>query len=199
MRVPAWRSHRHLSVEWVGPRFGPRQLSYQQGFRGGQPLSSSAPLLFISLTPLLHYLVAPSLALFILTLKLAIISSPIHSFPLIRRLSAWGMTLPARLHSLLTAPALLEVQSEMFTFTEPQQQQQLLGFFFFNLYLLLSPWRMGVYKHFIMRGWSLKRGLPAPKHLSSKLRACLFLSRGHCRGFQIFAPELRLLKTLFAQ
>lgn len=27
----------------LAPRFGPRQLSYQQGFRGGQPLSSSAP------------------------------------------------------------------------------------------------------------------------------------------------------------
>lgn len=193
MRVPVWRSQRHLSVERVGPRFGPRQLSYQQGFRGGQPLSSTAPHPFISLTPLLHYLVAPSLALFFIhTLKLVIISSPVHSLCLILRLSAWGMTLPALLHSFLTAPALLEVLSEMFTFSEPQQRQ-LLGFFFFLTHIFYFP---SVYKYFIMRGWSLKRGLAAPKHCSSKLHACLFLSRGHCRGFQIFAPKFRLSLSL---
>lgn len=49
------------------------------------------------------------------------------------------MTPPARLHSFLTAPALLEVHSEMFTFTEPQQQQ-LLGFWgFFKLVSLTFP------------------------------------------------------------
>lgn len=83
----------------LAPRFGPRQLSYQQGFRGGQPLSFPCPhppLLFISLTPLLHYLVAPSLAGFILTLKLVIISSPVPSLPLIHRLrndSSWPASL----------------------------------------------------------------------------------------------------------
>lgn len=194
-------------MEWVGLRFGLRQLSYQHCFRVGQPASLFYPPLFISdsllqfsiiLLPLLSVFPAwrtpnlPFCSLISILFSVSHRSLLPFSHLVVRLLCAWGMTLPhgpsilaPRPHSFLTAPTLLEPESETSTFTAVRTARAAVWFFLFIFfYLLVLPWRMDVHKHIIIRGWSLRRELPAPKHLTSKLHVCLFLSKGLQLGFE---------------
>lgn len=63
-------------------------------------------------------------------------------------------------------------------------------------YLLVLPWKMDVHKHIIIRGWSLRSWLPAPKHLTSRLHVRLFLSEGLQLGFQESFSKLLLSKNV---
>lgn len=207
-----WWSQKHSSVEWVGLRFGLRKLSYQHCFRVGQPapLSSSTPFIPDSL---LHFYIISLPPLSVFPVWLVLISPPsplslahLHSFrgltlfrpplspPVLRLLHVWEMTLPPGLsilaprpHSFLTAPTLLELESETSTFL--QLQKSCKGSWMTLFYLLVLPWKMDVHKHIIIRGWSLRSWLPAPKHLTSRLHVRLFLSKGLQLGFQESFPN----------
>lgn len=140
-------------MELVGLRFGLRQLSYQHCFREGQPASSLLLSTLHDRLPalVLHYLVASSLCLPCLTsswsplllthlnsfLCLTLFLPPPLSPPVLHLLCLWGMTLLPGLsvlatqpHSFLTAPTLLELESETSTFTAVKTLQgQLYDFF----------------------------------------------------------------------
>ena len=151
-------------MEWVGLRFGLRQLSYQHCFRVGQPASlCSTPLSTLHPplpAPVLHYLVASSLCLpcptcpnlpffslipLLFSLGLTLFFLPTISPPVFpSAVCVWGMTLrpglsilAPRPQSLLTAPTLLELESEDVHFcssakkkTPKKLQGQLYDFFY---------------------------------------------------------------------
>lgn len=197
-------------MEWVGLRFGLRQLSYQHCFRVGQPASLFSSLLFIPHS-LLHFSIISLPPLSVFPVWLVLISpSPLllthlHSFlgltlflpplspPVLRLLCVWGMTLPPGLsilaprpHSFLTAPTLLEPESETSTFTAAKKLQGQLHASFF--YLLVLPLKMDVHKHIIIRGWSLRGELPAPKTSHLKTPRASIFNRRTTAGASRFFP-----------
>lgn len=117
-RCEGWWSRRRLSAEWVGLRFGLRQLSYQHCFREGQPASLLSPPLFISSSPaqfsiiflLLHYVLAAA------TARLA---TPTPVFAHLYSLSHSSLSAASLIRNLPTQPSCSSSQAGVYELTAP--------------------------------------------------------------------------------
>lgn len=191
-------------------RSGLRQLPYQHCFRVGQP-APPLPTLHPTLpAPLLHYLLA---SLSLSSPVWLVLISPLSPFHMLisilfsvshcSSLSSLSSS-PASAERMnddssswpeyISSPASLfpdssdlvrtgEWDVHFYSCKKAARAAAWVSLFSVSFTLFSLYPKMDVHKHIIIRGWSLRGELPAPKHLTSVLHVCLFLSEGLEVGF----------------